>query len=208
MLFARLKGKHKHTLASIVNSLAHNTTRHLAHKLFLTAHIANRRTSERHRNAERLSVTYSYICIPFAWSLQHGKVGSHTINDKQSLVCMTRVGKARVVFYNAIIVRLLYNNSCYAATLKTLVHTCLVGCAFIGFNQFDVKSMEVGVCLYNVQHLRVYRLGYKHSICLLGSCHSHNGSLGSCSRAVVHRSVRYIHAGKLGHHALVFKDIV
>ena len=121
MLFAGLQRQHKSTL-SVARLFtfgsrqqfaghADDTPRHLADELLRTTQISYIGSAKLHGNAQRLTIAYGNVGAPFGRRLQHGKVGSDAIDDKERLVLMTGIGKTGEVFDDAIDIRLLHDNS-------------------------------------------------------------------------------------------------
>ena len=68
--------------------------------------------------------------------------------------------------------------------------------------------MEVGVGVDNPTNFRVEGFADEHLCGFLGSAECHHHGFGSCCGTIVHGSIGDVHARELGHHALVFKDVV
>ena len=133
MLFTRLKRQHKGTLAAIVFSHAHDTTRHLADEFLRAAHIAYVRSSELHGDTQTLAIAHSDVSTPLARGFQHSKISSNTIDNKKCLIVVTRIGKAREILNDTTGIRLLNNHASHAALCKfrlqivDVCHTILLG---------------------------------------------------------------------------------
>ena len=125
MLFTGLQRQHKSAL-SVARFFtfgsrqqfachADDTPRHLADELLRATHISYIGSAKLHGNAQRLTIAYGNVGAPFSRRLQHGKVGSDAVDDKERLVLMAGIGKTGEVFDDAIDVRLLYDDACHAA---------------------------------------------------------------------------------------------
>ena len=68
---------------------------------------------------------------------------------------MAGISKTAVVLHDAVIVRLLNNNTSHASCLQSFFHLCLVGHAVSFGDGLHLEAMEMSVSLYNGNCLRV-----------------------------------------------------
>ena len=208
MLFAGLQGEHESTLSATVLCHAHNASRHLADEFLGAAHIADARTAERHRDAQALTFAHRNVGTPFAGRLQHGKVGSHTVDDEESLLLVDGVGHSCEVLDNTIVVGCLYHHACHTALSEFLLQIIAVGHAILLGNAHDVDAMEMSIGIDHPARLRVKGFAHQHLCGFLGGTECHHHGFGRGGGTVVERSIRDVHASQFGHHALVFKNVV
>ena len=208
MLFAGLQGKHEGALSATVLGHAHNASWHLADEFLGAAHIADARTAERHRDAQALTFAHRNVGTPFAGRLQHGKVGSHTVDDEESLLLVDGVGHSGEVLDNTIVVGCLHHHACHTALSEFLLQVVVVGHAIFLGNAHDVDAMIVCIGVDHPARLRVKGFAHQHLRGFLCRTECHHHGFGRGGGTVVERGIRDVHARQFGHHALVFKDVV
>ena len=93
----------------------HDAAGHLPYQFLRAAHIPHIGTTPQHRDAQRLALTDRDVSAPLAGRLQHGKVGSHAVHDKQCLLFVTSLSETAVILNNTIDIGLLDDNACHTA---------------------------------------------------------------------------------------------
>ena len=121
---------------------------------------------------------------------------------------MAIVGKAVVVFNDAVLVGLLNNHASHTALLQFFLHGGARCGAVFGRNHLYLHTLEVRIGAYYGQNLIVDGFGNQHLIGLLARCNGHDGGFGSGSASIIHRGIGDGQAGKFGHHALKLEDVV
>ena len=208
MLFACLHGKHEATLAVHVGGSAHQSSGHLAHQGIGGAEITYVGTAIAHGYAQALCLAASDVGTPLAGRLQHTQGRCHGVDGKQSLVCMAHVVKSGKVLNDAVVVGLCHQHASNIVGFEQCLYGAHVCNALLGRNLDEVHAMELGIRLHHSHHGRVECLGDEHTVALLGGRHAHHHCLGGGGGTVVHGSVGDVHAGEVGHHALVLEDVL
>ena len=197
MLLAGLQGKHEAASAFRVGSLAHDTAGELAHILALAGKESHIGSAVAERNAERLAVAHSYVSAPFRRRLQHCKGGRITIFNKEGACGMNRIGYSRKVLNDAMAAD---GGNYHAGDIRSEFFQDVPG-----IDDFDVRVFQIG--LDDVEHVLHQLRGYNHLVALASAGDSHPEGLSGGGRAVVHRGVGNIHAGKTADHALPLEDV-
>ena len=112
------------------------------------------------------------------------------------------------VLYNTIIVGSLNHYTGHASFGEFPLQVIAVGDTVALCNADNVDAMIVGVGINHSARLWVKGFAYQHFRGFLCCAECHHHGLGRSGGTVVKRSIRDVHARELGHHALVFKDIV
>ena len=218
MLFAGLQRQHKGTL-SVARLFtfgsrqqfaghADDTPRHLADELLRTTHISYVGSAKLHGNAQRLTIAYGNVGAPFGRRLQHGKVGSDAVDNKERLVLMTGIGKTGEVFDDTIDIRLLYDDACHAALCQLCFEVLPRSDTIFDIQHGKLYTLMQGVGLDDLDGLGIHGTRHEDTIRLLACCHGHHHGLGTSCRAIVHRCIGNVHARQFSHHGLILKDIV
>ena len=208
MLFACLHGKHEGALAVGIDGLSHQSSGHFAHQCVLHAEIADVGASARQGQAQALCIAAGNVGSPFARSAQHGQTRSHRVDGQQGLVGVAFVGQTAKVLHDSIVVGLCHNHAGHVLFGQQAAHFGTVGRSTCGGNLHQVYTMELGIGFHHGTHGGVDGSRDEHAVALLGGSHTHHHGFGGSRRTVIHGSVREVHAGEVGHHGLVFEDIL
>ena len=208
MLLTCLQCQNKCSLVTIILGHTNNTSRHLADEFLRAAHITHIRATKLHGDAQALAIACSDVCPPFARCLQNGKISSHTINHKESLLFVTGFSKARKVFNDAIEIGLLDNDTSTTTLSKFGFHIIETGSTITNRKHLKFDVLMQGIGLQHLKGLGVETARHQHLIDFLTSSHRHHHRLSTCGGAVIHRSIGDVHTCEFSHHALIFKDIV
>ena len=194
MLLTSLQCEYEGTLSTVVLCHTYDAPRHLAHEFLRAAHISQARTTKCHRYAEALCLAYGDVGTPFSRSLEDGKVGCDAVDDEQRLLFVAGLSHSVVVLYDAVVVRLLHDDTGSAAFLQLRCHVGKVGNTVFSSNVLDVEAVHLGIGFHDAYHLRVDGLADEYCCGFLGLCICHHGCLGCCNGAIVHRGIGEVHA--------------
>ena len=109
-----------------------------------------------HGYAQRLAIANGYVCPQFARRFQQGEVGCHAVHHEKCLLLVAIVGKAVVVFNDAVLVGLLNNHASHTALLQFFLHGGARCGAVFGRNHLYLHTLEVCIGAYYGQNLIVY----------------------------------------------------
>ena len=121
---------------------------------------------------------------------------------------MAAIGHAVEIFYNTIIIGLGHNDAGYVAGRKLGLQIVLIGAPLLFGKHDRLHAVELGIRAHHAQNGRRQRGRQKHLVALPGSRHRHEHGLGRGRGAVVHTCIREVHSRQLGHHRLIFEDIL
>ena len=111
MLLARLEGQNVASASLRIDSLAHYSSRHLAHQFLGAGHKAHIGTAVVQGDTQTLTVTHCDVGTPFGGTLDYCKHGRVAVLHQQGLHRMNQPGKAAVVLDDAVAVHGRYHDS-------------------------------------------------------------------------------------------------
>ena len=204
MLLAGCKGKNKATFAAAIDGLAHKSPRHLSHKLLAGCDHAAVRPTESHRNTEGLRFHGNNVGSS-RWLDDAERNGFGDRNHEHRSLAVRNFGQRFNVFQTAEEVRRLNQKACGVASdyffhrfwIKPSV-TCERNCR-------QRHSLVKCVCGEHFAKLGMHAARHRYRSASRQADRHHHG-FRRRRRAVIHGSIRNLHAGQLTDHRLKFKN--